>query len=573
MAGSDGRWRVASTAGLAGLVLAGAALWGSGAALRRAAEIEPFRVEVAGPHAVAREARWVGRVRPAALTGRVQVRVDGVAVEGSKGHVEEGMSDEVAVALGDAAGLRLVEVELARRGGRSEVVTDAALVGPFARRYQDSPGCGAGLRLAAGAIERLVLPPLRERLLAGAREVALLGPDTRLEQADLKLQGGQLWFRVALAGAHRIAVSGAIDVRVAGPRQLGLRLATLGPVAFTGSLRTRATMGAAAVGALVAGPLAPVGAFAGYMLADRYVDRRSQREVEERLTAALSLASTLPLVPESAELVAGEPRSRAALTFCEVAIEDGGVAAHLAIRPERPDPKDRHEGARVRTRLAAIPGPPRRGFALPPARPVAPAADVEVDLTLDAIDALLDAWTANGLLGDLVARARWLERADAELSAWTTLGLSGVEVRLPPSLSPGTGDGWTLALAGLRLEMTGIEGEAPGEILVAGRGAVRPYYDAERGRIALSGAISRLTISCAREGALWPCFGALLEMGDVPARLDALLQPGAAGLPGIEVRALLRARTTALRAEGLELAELAISYPAPGVLRVSARVE
>jgi hypothetical protein len=572
MAGWDGNWRTASMAGLAGLVLAGAALWGGSVALERAAEIEPFRVEVAAPHGVAAEASWRGRVRPAELGGRVRVSVDGREVP--RGQGEEDMSGgALAVPLDDAAGLRLIEVELARRGGRSEVVTDAALVGPFARRYEDTSGCGAAIRVAGDAIDRLLLPPLRERLLAGARGVALLGPDTQVEQAELTLRDDSLWFRVALAGAHRIAVSGRIEVRVAGPRHLGLRLATLGPVEFTGSLRTKATVGAAAIGAVVAGPLAPIGAFAGYMLADRYIDRRSQREVETQLTAALSLASTLPLVPEWAELVIGEPRSRAALAFCAVAIDDGGIAAHLSLRPVRPEPKDRQEAERVRTRLAAIPGPARRGFALPPVQPVAPEADVEVDLTIDAIDALLDAWTANGLLADLVARAQWVERADAELSAWTTLGLAGVEVRLPPSLSPGTGDGWALSLAGLRLEMTGIEGQHPGEILVAGRGAVRPHYDRARGRIELTGAIERLTISCAREGALWPCFGALLELGDVPARLDELLAPGAAGLPGIEVRELVRTRTTILREEGLELAELAISYPAPGVLRVAARVE
>jgi hypothetical protein len=573
MAGWDGKWRTASMAGLAGLVLAGAALWGGSVALERAAEVEPFRVEVAAPHAVAGEARWRGQVRPETLGRRVRVSVDGREVEGSSGQVTEDMPEGAFdVDLDDAAGLRLVEVELARRGGRTEVITDAALVGPFARRYEDVTGCGAAVRVAGAAIERLVMPPLRERLLAAARGVALLGPDTQIEQAEVTLRDGSVWFRVALAGAHRIAISGRIAVRVAGPRHLGLTLATLGPVEFSGTLRTRATVGAAALGAVVTGPFAPVGAFAGYMLADRYIDRRSQREVETQLSAALSIASTLPLVPESAELVLGEPRSRAALAFCAVAIEDGGIAASLSLRPVRPEPKDRQEAERVRTRLAAIPGPARRGFALPELRPVAPAGDVEVDLTIDAIDALLDAWTANGLLADLVARARWVERADAELQAWTSLGLSAVEVRLPPSLSPGTGDGWALQLAGLRLEMIGVEHE-PGEILVAGRGTVRPHYDEARGRIELTGAIERLTISCARDGALWPCFGALLELGDVPARLDELLAPGAAGLPGIEVRELVRARTTEIRADGLELAGLTISYPAAGVLRVAARVE
>lgn len=553
-------------AGLAGLVLAGAALWSGRQALIEAGEIEPLRVEVAAPHAAWAGGAWTGRVRPDELAPRVTVRVDGRARDAwSEG--------QLRVELGDAAGLRLVEVELVRRGGRSEVVTDAALVGPFAARYEEPPGCGVALRVAAGAIDRLVMPALRERLLAAAQTVALLGPETALERAEVALRDGSLWFRVALAGEHRIGVSGRLDVRVAGPRSLGLTLATLGPVEFSGTLRDRATVGAAAVGAAITGPFAPAGALVGWALADKYVDYRARREVETRLTDALSQVGAVPLVPESAELVIGEPRSRAAPAFCAVAIEDGGIAAHLSLRPVRPDPKDRDEAARVRTRLAAIPGPARHGTALPPLRPVAPAADVEVDVTLDAIDALLDAWTASGLLGDLMARARWVDRASEALAEWTTLGLAGIEVRLPPSLSPGTGDGWGVTIAGLRLEMTGIEGQDPGDILLAGRGTIRPHYDAARGRLELAGSVERLRLSCAREGALWPCFGALLELGDVPARLDALLAPGAAGLPGIAVKALVKARTTAVRDGGLELAELAIDYPRPGVLRASARLE
>ncbi|MFY0532686.1 hypothetical protein [Nannocystis pusilla] len=215
------------------------------------------------------------------------------------------------------------------------------------------------MRVAARAIDRLVLPPLRDKLLAAAPSIGLLGPGTTLEEASVTLRGDALWFRVALAGEHRIAVSGALEVRVAGPRQLGVRLASLGPVEFTGTLRTRATLGAAGLGALVTGPLAPLGALAGYALADGYIDRRARQEVETQLTAALAVASAIPLIPERAELIVGEPRSRATLAFCAVAIESGGIAAHLSVRPDKPDPKTSQEASRVRTRLAAIPG--RRG--------------------------------------------------------------------------------------------------------------------------------------------------------------------------------------------------------------------
>lgn len=559
-------------AGLAGLVLAGALLAAGRGALIEAAAIEPFRVEVASAHAPAADGRWSGRVVPPELTARTVVRVDGQVIDGASGHVREDMSDgTLSVALGDAPGLRLIEVELPRQGG-AEVATDAALIGPFRERWGEGPECGAGVRVAAAAIDRLVLPPLRAKLLAAAPSIGLLGPATTIEEASVTLLGDALFFRVALAGEHRIAVAGKLEVRVAGSRQLGVRLASLGPVEFSGTLRTRATLGAAALGAAITGPLAPLGALAGYALADGYIDRRARQEVETQLTAALAVASAIPLIPERAELIVGEPRSRATLAFCAVAIESGGIAAHLSVRPDRPEPRTGEEAGRVRTRLAAIPGPARHGLSLPPLRPVAPTADAEVELSLDTVDALLDAWTANGLLGELMGRAQWVERVDEALGEWTTLGLEGIEVRLPPSLSPGTGDGWALTIAGLRLDLTGSEGDDPGEVLVAGRGLVRPHYDGARGRIALAGTIDRLRLSCARAGALWPCFAALLELGDVEARLDALLAPGAAGLPGIDVRTLLRDGTQALREGGLELADLTISYPAQGVLRVAAEV-
>ncbi|HEY8376512.1 MAG TPA: hypothetical protein VIK91_08485, partial [Nannocystis sp.] len=293
----------------AGLLLAGLVLAGGRAALIEAAEAPPFRVEVAAPHAVAAEGTWRGRVAPPELAERVVLRVDGEVVgTGTNGHGEANMSEgEVALSLDEAPGLRLVEVELPRAGG-PEIVTDAALVGPFRERFVDVTHCGIAVRVAGAAIDRLVLPALREKLLQAAETVALLGPGTRLEEASLALQRDELQFRAALAGAHRIAVSGRLAVRVAGPRTIGIRLAALGPVEFTGSLRTKATFGAAALGGVVTGTLAPLGALGGYLLADRYVERRARQEVETRLTEALEVVSAIPLVPERAELIVGEPR-------------------------------------------------------------------------------------------------------------------------------------------------------------------------------------------------------------------------------------------------------------------------
>ena len=438
MAGAERGW---IAAGLAGLGLASARLVVGRWALV-AAEAEPFRVEVAAPHAV-QGGTWRGRVVPAELAERAALRVDGRRIE-FFGREADG---SIEAALAETAGLRIIEVELTRQGGRVEVVADAALAGQFVDRAAPEPRCGAALRIAGPAIERIALPPLRERLLAVAREVSLLGPETRLERGELRLTEGGIEFEVMLAGSHRIGASGTLSVALQGPRQLALGLVSLGPVVFAGSLRTKATAGGAAAGALVTGPFAPLGALAGYFLADAYVDRRARRELETQLHAGLSRASALELVPEEAELVVGEPRSRAEVRLCELALDATGIAASASLRPLAVAPADPKEAGRVSARLAAIPGPARHGVTMPALQPAAPVGDVDVELSVEAIDALVDAWTVNGLLVDLASRAGWVERVDAALTEWTTLSLAGVELRLAPSLSPGTDKGWGVALA------------------------------------------------------------------------------------------------------------------------------
>lgn len=562
---------------LAGLGLATLVFAGSRQVLRERARAEPLRVTVATPQAVVDAAaglRWTGRVTPGELVGRIEARVDGVVapatVEG------EALTLELERA---GPGLHLVELELRQRGGRTQTVTDTLLVGPFAAesdvpedRYEedDRTGCGLALTIAEEAIQRLVVPPLRERLLAAARASPLLGPETTLERAELTLLRNAMRVRITLAGLNRVGVDAFVIVRPRGPRGIELSLLRLGPVEFSGQLRTRATIGGAAVGAVVTGPLAPLGAIGGYLLTDRYVEKRAREEVHAQLRLGLAQASTLPLLPAQAELLVGEPRSAVALRFCgPVTIEAGtGIAARLALRALAP---------------AAGPGPVRRGVLLD-AGPIAADGqgridDVQLDLSIDAVNALLHAWTGNGLLGDLAKRAGWVPRVDAELQAWTRLQLAGLRIdRAPVLMAADQGAGapgepaWALSFGGLRLDLRG--GEAAGSLVAAGRGWVRPRFDAASGRLELGGQVDRLRLTCVDGERLTPCFGALLELGEVERRLDDLLAPGAGRLPALDLRALLRTRTRELRAEGLDVEAMRLEVPAgqPGVLRVRARL-
>lgn len=569
----------------AGLGLAALVFGTSGQVLRDSAQFEPLRVAVAPPLAVAASGerlRWSGRVQPAALAGRLTARVDGAEV------TPEVEGDLLRVDLGGAGpGHHLVELTLAQQGGRAQTITDAVLAGPFAAG--DAPPCALRLTVAAAAIERLVMPVLREQLLAAARTVELLGPDTVLERGEVSLAEGAVRVRLALAGAHRVGVEAVFVAAPAGERGLDLALVELGPVEFGGALRTGATVGGAAVGgvaigAALAGPLAPLGALGGYVLMDRFVDRRARREVEEQIRGGLAQVSGVPLLPEAVELLIGEPRSAAAPAFCgPLVIEPGGISAGFSLRPLA--------RAEERPRVVAIagevddawlpgasPGPVVQGVTLPEREAMAADDDVRVDLSIDAVNAVVDAWTRSGLLAERIRAAGWVPRVDAQLAEWTLLALAGVSVARAPVVMP-AGERWALSFSGLRLDLRGRAAgaggaEAAGAVLAAGRGFIRPTYHAETGVLELGGDVDRLRITCVDGTLLAPCFGALLELGEVERRLDEALAPGTGRLPSMDVDGLLRGRTAGLRAGGFSLASLAVRVPRehPGVLRVTARL-
>lgn len=573
-AAGEARWLVG------GLVLALLALGTSGQVLRDSARAEPLRVAVVPPLKVATTdvgLRWVGRVQPAALAGRMTARVNGAEV------AAEIVEDLVRVELGAVGpGHHLVELALTQQGGRVQTVTDAVLVGPFAADWEEP--CALRLTIAAGAIDRLVMPVVRERLLAAARATPLLGAETELERAEVTLLDGQVRVQVAVAGLNRVAIDATFAASPSGPRGLALRLERLGPVEFTGALRTRVTVGSAAaggaaVGAAVSGPLAPIGALAGYVLADSLIARRARQEVEAQIRGGLSLVAGIELLPEEVELLVGEPRSAARLAFCgPLAVAAGvGIAAGFSLRPRAVE-----AGPQVVTLSGEVvpdaeagpgasPGPVVQGVVLPGPGDLAADEDVRVDLSIDAVNAVVDAWTRSGLLAARVRAAGWVPRVDEQLREWTRLTLAGVSLARAPVVMPAGGQ-WALSFSGLRLHLRG--GEASGAVLAAGRGFIRPHFHAETGVLELGGAVDRLRLTCVDGHVLAPCFGALLELGEVESRLDEALAPGTGRLPGLDVRGLLRASTSELKAGGFDVAALAVAVPPalPGVLRVTARL-
>jgi hypothetical protein len=397
--------------------------------------------------------------------------------------------------------------------------------------------------------------------LGELRRNAFMGPNTRFERLHVELVPAGLRFSVVVAGKNRVRADGWLMVKRRGDRNLQLRLLNLSGVSFTGETRETADMAGAALGGAVAGPL---GAVAGMWLVDGYVSDKAREEIEKAIEKGLRQASEVALFPETVELVQGRPESAVSLAFCdEVEVMPEGITGRLAVQP-------------VAMRIEQgwpVPGPVLAGVSLPDDGPV--EEGVRLDLSLDLTNALLEVWTANGLLDALLDGSSLQARTNEKLGQWTTIEVTDVDLGLPPVLAPrgGSATGWAIGLADLRLGLRGIDTTDWGDVLLAGRGVVEPHWSEERGRLSLTGQVDDLSITCARERAhgtrLVACLGPLLELGDVADRVNEAVAPGREGLPSLDVRGLVSTRSQGL----LELGTLVVTRPAPGVLRFVGAVD
>lgn len=578
-----------------GLGLATLMLWQGGEALEREAEgAEAFAVRVDAPTPVlelpadraraskagepgdSKDAlRWRARVRPPGELERVELRVDDRPVEARLRDPDTGLVELDLGELAEAPGWHFVEAGVERRGGRSERVVDPVLVGRFADSHakpEAAPPCALSLSASPELLQDLVVPMLERELLPELRAVEHMGPQTTLEKAELELRDDAVRFELEVAGVNTLAVSGVVGVWISEDGQLELRLVTLSEVDFRGKLRNQARgigAGSGALLGLIAPPLAPVGAVAGWWVADELVTKKARELVREQVDAGLAEISGLELLPAALELVPGRPASRVKLGFCEqTRVKQGGVVAGVWIAP---DP----EAAEARFELGA-PGPLITGSRLT-LDALGPDEDLRVELGVDVVNALLFHWTATGLLADLLDEPRALDHANGELASWTPLRLAGLRPTRPPVLAPSGGPeaGWSFGLAGLSIELEGVDDARRrwGELQVAVAGTLSPHWDAEAGTLSLSGSLDRLALTCvedrpsaSEDRQISGCFSELLEAAEVRERMDAHLRPGAEDLPSFALRELLADEL------GLAIDTLEMQRPRPGVLRLSASV-
>ncbi len=565
--------------GLIGLALATIILWRGGAALERKAESsEAFALRVGAPAAVldasgpAEAMQWRGSFRPVAERERVQLRLDGAAVEA------EGEAGELILPLEplrEQPGWHFVEVALERRGGRGERVVDPVLVGEFAHAAEPEQAkpCAAVLSVSPALLDSLLIPLLEREVLPELRANESMGPDTKISEAKLELRDDGFEFELELSGINTLALAGAIIVTIVDDRRLHAELAILTEVDFRGRLRSQVRgVGAGAgglVGGLIAGPLAPVGAAAGFVAADLIVTKKARALIREQIEAGLAQLDGLELLPTHVELVPGRPASRVAIGFCEqTRVRKQGISAGLWVTPELPP--------EIATRFDLGVSGPLVTAATPTTEPLEQHEDVRVELTIDSVNALLTAWTQTGLLAELIGEQRAIEHANAEFEAWTPLRLGGLRPTRPPVLTPiaGPDEGWRYGVGGLAIDLYGVDEaeQSWGDIYVAAAGDLSPTWDADTGSLSLTGSLDTLALTCARPDAegdapvLHGCFSEILEAAEVRERIDARLRPGAERLPSFAIGGLL------VDTIGVEIDALALSRPRPGVLRLGAKL-
>lgn len=584
-----------------GLGLALALTWGGSRELeRQAEEAEPFAVHVGEAAAVLDRSAppagggpsWTARITPASELERVAVRVDGRTLGPGEFDGRKARRDLDAGTLGLGLeslepGWHFVELDLERRGGRHEGAVAPVLVGDFARPTPSPAEARCDLKLSASEalLRSLVKPMLERELLPQLRAVDQLGPETELREATLELRDDALRFELEIAGVNTLAMSGVVALFIDDQGQLQAKLVTLSEVDFRGKLRNQARGAGAGGGALVAGivapPLAPVGAAVGWWLADDFVTDKARELVRAEVEDGLEQISGVELLPGAVELIPGQPRSRVRLGFCEqTRVRQSGVVAGLWIEPDRP------EGP-TRVHDLGVPGPfVVASAAAPP--PAGDDADLQLDLSVDLINALLYEWTATGLLAEQLHEPAALERANAELSEWTPLRLAGLRPTRPPALSPRVVPNaapneadFEFGIGGLELALEGMDPadiEARwGALSVAVGGRVGLAWDADAAELNLRASLQHLSLTCVREGEsesgasgkdarIDGCFSEILDAAQVRERVDAQLQPESAALPSLALGALLSEEL------GLALDALELSRPDPAHLRVSARV-
>lgn len=533
---------------LVGLALFGGLVAGSITTLRTTSSFEKFGVSAPANPVVAEDRNLSTRltIAPVQDGERTAVLLDGEEIE-----VSRSSWGQLGIELEDLRpGYHLLETVTTRWGRKANRVALGVVAGPFVTTEDDT--CDAQVAVSARTIERTVNEIVEAKALKELRKGirGYFGPGTIARDGQFRLHREEAEFGYVFDdGRTSLGIFGRIALQRAGPNRISAHLIELREVELRGEARGDAQMmgagGGAVLGGLLFGPIGlVVGAAGGAALGDGYAVNKARGEAQKQIRRGLREFSATELFPLSTVPITEDDASRLSLAFCgRVRIDEDGISARLHVRPEGAG-----RGSVV------TPGPVTHRLALP-ALETRPAADVQVWTHLDAVNRVLDAWTASGVLPRILENELLTDELDATLREYTTLEYLGIGARLPPVLTPGGSVGdLGVGIGGLAVSLEDSRSGDEWTVVGGVRGLLGLDYDDDDGMLRLHGEIESLHLACEQptdEGvALRPCFSTALDLDAYARDWSDKLKPGGEAMPGLPLRTLVAEKTSGLTRDG-----------------------
>ena len=447
-------------------------------------------------------------------------------------------------------GLHGVDFELDYLGRPPRQVGFGLLVGPFRKAGAPLP-CSVRV-----VVTRRVTDVLADALIAGLKRRLTKAPLPRVRTAQVALNlvsgGIDAKVRAEFEGDSEVEAQLPMGLRFSPGGDL--ELYRRGPVEAeaTGALGTLAALKGGGIVAAIAKVIQdPSSGIDGALAAAKEAgDREAAREVERTLDAFLpevnrALADAVPRRFGGEVLGA---RVAAHLSPCGSPIVQAGEALVLrydaAVRVE--DGSGGVEPGGVPAAASRVPGPVRLHAEGLTADAAAGSGDLVVSVSVDVLNALLDAAWRAGALGRIAADPEMLRRVNARLAGLASFRVESVSLPLPPVVEVRGGE---VVAAAREIGVTLSRGDGRSVTLAAGvRGRVEATV--EGGTLHLGARGQEASGSCSKEvegGVLrWPCYPELIEgfsevlarRGSVAARLPARWDTGLFPIEvtGVDVR-------------------------------------
>ena len=376
-------------------------------------------------------------------------------------------------------GLKILQATVELPGGRLRQVSDSVVTGPFGKPFTFPGECAAALRVSPNLTKRILERQIENRFITKIREKSmakLLYGRNPFVLADIEFPEPNV-FHIFVTLSGRIPTTVKLTGKVSFSD--GAMRVSLDPPSAEAHLST----GLPEVVEIIF--LTPVWAiFEGL---ETVIESSLESDVEDASEDAVKALDNLVFTP-----FPEFPNTRVKLMFCDDSlIDEGGISAMLYILPMQDEWFDvKVFAAKVfrtlfRERLSSKevvralslgmePKPSRSSLRttgpviheIEMRNPMLRDEDLRLDISVNMVNVLLDAWTANGLV-EAVIEKPIVDAINKYIDEYTPVRVIEMVPRFPPMVSPN----WELELGGLELELKNGGGVA--SVIADGRAALR----------------------------------------------------------------------------------------------------